>query len=91
MSVFQIVPWEEEGEEGGDVVDFAESCLLQAMREVIEGALAGEPGRVRGPGIQPAGRARRAPRGHVTQSPHSIDGKTGMLQGRGSFRVTRVA
>ena len=49
--MFQIVPWEEEGEEGGDVVDFDERCLLQAMCEVIEGALAGEPGRVRGPGI----------------------------------------
>ena len=59
MSVFQIVPWEKEGEERRDVVGSAERCPLQA--EVTEGALAGKPGRVRGRGIPSAGLGQKGP------------------------------
>ena len=57
--MFQIVPWEKEGEERGDVVGSAEPCPLQA--EVTEGALAGKPGRVRGRGIPSAGLGQKGP------------------------------
>lgn len=54
----KIVPWEKEGEEGGDIVGSAERCPLQADHR---GALAGKPREGEGTRIPSAGLGQKGP------------------------------